>query len=148
MSSVSIGDGAARPAADQDVLGGSTSTVVALAPRVVCGNVVVISARVPTAGSGAPEVVKRSILKAVIARHEPQALTAQIPGRDRHGDTARAYLSTAARSAPHGADGRVSLQSRMRLRSANSHALPVLTNVSRYRRDAIMILRSPSTVNR
>ena len=37
----------------------------------------------------------RSILKAVIARHEPQALTVQIPGRDRHSDTVRAYLSTA-----------------------------------------------------
>src|SRR6266481_185308 len=88
-----LGRGAARPAADQDVPGGSPGTVVALAPRVVCGNVVVISPQVPKARSGAPEVVKRSILKAVIARHEPQALTAQIRGRDRHGDTARAYLS-------------------------------------------------------
>jgi len=93
-------------------------------------------------------LTRRSILKAVIARHEPQALAVQIPGRDRHGDTARAYLSTAVRSAPHGVDGRVSLQSRMRLRSANSHPSWVLTNVSRYRSDAIMILRSPSAVNR
>ena len=70
-------------------------------------------------------------MKAVIARDEPQALTVQIPGRDRHGDTARAYLSAAVRSAPYGVDGRVSLQSRMRLRSANSHVSPVLANVSR-----------------
>jgi len=54
---------------------GSTSTVGALAPRAVCGNVAVIMPPVPKAGLGAPEVVKRSILKAVIARHEPQALT-------------------------------------------------------------------------
>ena len=45
--------------------------------------------------------------------------------------TARAQLSTAVRSAPYGVDGRVSLQSRMRLRSANSHASSILTNVSR-----------------
>jgi hypothetical protein len=36
-----------------------------------------------------------------------------------------------AAAAPYGVDGRVSLQSRMRLRSANSHVSPVLTNVSR-----------------
>ena len=43
----------------------------------------------------------------------------------------RACLSAGARAAPYGVDGRVSLQSRMRLRSANSHVSPVLTNVSR-----------------
>jgi len=39
--------------------------------------------------------------------------------------------SAAGRSAPYEVDGRVSLQSRMRLRSANSHVSSILTNVSR-----------------
>jgi hypothetical protein len=112
--------GPARPAAPTTA--GSCETVINLDVGTVH---IQLHQNPPSPHSG------RSILKAVIARHEPQALTVQIPGRDRHGDTARAYLSTAVRSAPHGVDGRVSLQSRMRLRSANSHASLILTNVSR-----------------
>ena len=70
--------------------------------------------------------------------YSPSTIAAEIAGltaasaiAQTHGDTARAYLSTAVRSAPHGVDGRVSLQSRMRLRSANSHVSSILTNVSR-----------------
>jgi DNA-binding transcriptional MerR regulator len=82
----------------------------------------------------APDAPARN---ALIAAHlnRLEARPAHLPRRRlpcvRVSPSRRAYLSTAARSASYGIDGRVSLQSRMRLRSANSHVPSILTNVSR-----------------
>jgi hypothetical protein len=48
----------------------------------------------------------------------------------------------------YGLDGRVSLQSRTRFRSAKYQLPSILANVSRYRSDATMIMRLPSSVKR